>query len=33
MILTIRIGQIVMIALVLGWKALLVIIRQRKKKR
>ena len=30
---TIRIGQIVMIALVLGWKALLVIIRQRKKKR
>ena len=30
---TIRIGQIVGIALVLGWKALRVIIRQRKKKR
>ena len=30
---TIRIGQIVWIALVLGWKALLVILRQRKKKR
>ena len=30
LILTIRIGQIVWIALVLGWKALLVIIRQRK---
>jgi len=33
LILTIRIGQIVAIALVLGWKALLVILRQRKKKR
>ena len=33
LILTIRIGQIVWIALVLGWKALLVIIRQRRKKR
>ena len=32
LILTIRIGQIVWIALVLGWKALLVIIRQRKRK-
>lgn len=32
LILTICIGQIVMIALVLGWKALLVIIRQRKRK-
>lgn len=31
LILTIRIGQIVGIALVLGWKALLVIIHQRKK--
>ncbi len=31
LILTIRIGQIVGIALVLGWKALLVIIRQRRK--
>ena len=30
---TIRIGQIAGIALVLGWKALLVILRQRKKKR
>ena len=30
---TIRIGQIVWIALVLGWKALPVILRQRKKKR
>ena len=30
LILTIRIGQIIWIALVLGWKALLVIIRQRK---
>ena len=30
---TIRIGQIMGIALVLGWKALLVILRQRKKKR
>ena len=29
---TIRIGQIVGIALVLGWKALLVILRQRKRK-
>lgn len=32
LILTIRIGQIVWIALVLGWKALLVIIRQHKRK-
>ena len=32
MILTIRIGQIVWIALVLGWKALPVILRQRKRK-
>lgn len=32
MILTIRIGQIVWIALVLGWKALSVILRQRKRK-
>lgn len=31
LILTIRIGQIVGIALALGWKALLVIIRQRRK--
>ena len=30
---TIRIGQIAGIALVLGWKALLVILRQRRKKR
>ena len=30
---TIRIGQMMGIALVLGWKALLVILRQRKKKR
>lgn len=32
LILTIRIGQIVGIALALGWKALLVIIRQRRKR-